>query len=348
MKLVSAERRAYGGGRLVAVGRSPLGFGLLRTSGTAAEEFGIEAQVCRDDECALDGMLERRATEACWRGRGGPRHAHRRGRQRESTADMEMNHIRRGAGTPLLLVHGLGGSWRSWTPILDALAAGREVIAIDLPGHGDTPPLEGEQSIQTLADAVTGFLAAQGLTGVDAVGSSMGARLVLELARRGGVVGAVVSLDPGGFWRGWERTFFGATIGLSIRLVRALQPVLPIVTGNAITRSILLTQFSAHPWRLPSAVVLQEMRDYAASRSFDALLRSLTHGPGQEGAPRGAIAKPLLIVWGRQDRVCLPRQAARAATRFPDARLHWLDDCGHFPHWDQPAATARLILDGTR
>jgi pimeloyl-ACP methyl ester carboxylesterase len=259
-----------------------------------------------------------------------------------------MHHVRRGAGRPLLLLHGLGGSWRSWAYILDPLAAEREVIAVDLPGHGDTPPLPGEASIRTLADAVTAFLAAQGLTGVDAVGSSMGARLVLELARRGGVVGAVVSLDPGGFWQGWERTFFGATIGASIRLVRALQPAMPLLTGNALTRSLLLAQFSAHPWRLPSRMVLQEMRDYAAAPSFDPLLRSLARGPAQEGAPRGAISRPVVIVWGRQDRVCLPRQAARAAARFPDARLHWLDDCGHFPHWDQPAATVRLILEHTR
>jgi pimeloyl-ACP methyl ester carboxylesterase len=258
-----------------------------------------------------------------------------------------MRHMRLGAGRPLLLVHGLGGSRRSWTPILDALAAEREVIAVDLPGHGATPPLTGEMSIRTLADAVTGFLAAEGLTGVDVAGSSMGARLVLELARRG-VVGAVVSLAPGGFWRGWERRFFGTTIGASIRMVRALQPVLPVVAGNPLGRSLLLAQFSAHPWRLPSAVVLQELRDYVASPAFDPLLRDLARGPAQEGAPRGTIRHPMVIVWGRQDRVCLPRQAARAAARFPDARLHWLDDCGHFPHWDQPAATVRLILDAAR
>ena len=261
---------------------------------------------------------------------------------------MELHHVRRGAGKPLLLLHGLGGSWRSWTPILDALTAGREVIAVDLPGHGRTPPLAGETTIGTFADAVTAFLAARGLTGVDAVGSSMGARLVLELARRGGVVGGVVALAPGGFWRGWERTWFGTTIGLSIRLVRALQPVMRLVTGNPVTRSLLLAQFSAHPWRLSPAVVLQEMRDYAAAPAFDPLLRSLARGPAQEGAPRGTRRDPTLIVWGRQDRVCLPRQAARATARFPDARLHWLDDCGHFPHWDQPAATTRLILDATR
>jgi pimeloyl-ACP methyl ester carboxylesterase len=261
---------------------------------------------------------------------------------------MEMHHVRQGTGRPLLLIHGLGGSFRSWTPIVDALAARREVIAVDLPGHGATPPLPGEASIGTLADALTAFLAAHGLTGVDAVGSSMGARLVLELARRGGVLGAVVSLDPGGFWRGWERTYFGTTIGLSIRLVRALQPAMPFLTGNPFTRSLLLAQFSAHPWRLSSRVVLQEMRDYAASPSFDPLLRSLARGPEQEGAPRGTIERPLVIGWGRQDRVTLPRQAARAAARFPDARLHWFDDCGHFPHWDQPAETARLILETTR
>ncbi len=119
---------------------------------------------------------------------------------------MQMHHIRRGAGKPGSLIHGLGGTWRSWTPILDGLAAEREVIAIDLPGFGDTPPLADEVSIATLADAVAAFLDAHNLTGVDVVGSSMGARLVLELARRG-VVGATVSLDPGGFWRGWERTF---------------------------------------------------------------------------------------------------------------------------------------------
>jgi pimeloyl-ACP methyl ester carboxylesterase len=261
---------------------------------------------------------------------------------------MQLHHVRRGVGRPLLLVHGLGGSWRSWTTVLDALAAEREVIAVDLPGHGATPPLEGEVSFRTLTDAVAAFVAAHDLTGVDVVGSSMGARLVLELARRGDVVGAVVSLDPGGFWRGWERTYFDTTIGLSIRLVRALQPALPGITDSTLARSALLTQFSAHPWRLPSAVVLQELRDYAAAPSFDRLLFNLAHGPEQQGVPRGTLRRPMVIGWGRQDRVCLPRQAERAAARFPDARLHWFDDCGHFPHWDQPAETVRLVLDTTR
>ena len=59
--------------------------------------------------------------------------------------------------------------------------------------------------------------------------------------------------------------------------------------------------------------------------------------------PRGSALKPISIVWGRQDRVCLPQQAERAMERFPDATLHWVEDCGHFPAWDQPAETVRII-----
>ena len=259
----------------------------------------------------------------------------------------DMHHIRRGAGKPLLLIHGLGGNWRSWTPILDYLSAEREVIAVDLPGHGETPPLSGEVSIRSLADAVTEFLTIHNLIGIDAVGSSMAARLVLELARRGEVLGRVVSLDPGGFWQGWQRDFFYGSLWLSIRLVRALQPIMPEICGNAVGRTLLLTQFSARPWRLSPLITLDEMRSYAASPSFDELLGQLAYGETQKEAPTGSIKHSIVIGWGRRDRVCFPSQAKRALELFPDARLHWFDHCGHFPHWDVPQEAAQLILANT-
>jgi pimeloyl-ACP methyl ester carboxylesterase len=259
---------------------------------------------------------------------------------------MTMFHRRIGTGRPLLLLHGLGGSSASWNTILDELAAEREVIVVDLPGHGATPPLAGEASIATFAHETTAFLEAHGLRGVDAVGSSMGARLVLELARRR-VVGAVVSLDPGGFWRGWERTFFATAVAASGRVVRVLDPVLPGLTSNPATRTALLAQFSARPWALPAGVALAELRSIARSPSFFPLLHSLVHGPEQEGIAVGGAAGPITIGWGRHDRVCLPRQAARALRAFPDARLHWFDRCGHFPQWDAPREAARLILSCT-
>lgn len=258
-----------------------------------------------------------------------------------------MHSIRRGNGKPLLLIHGLGGTWRSWTPVLGALAASREVIAVDLPGHGDTPRLDGETSIATLADAVTQFLRERDLTGIDAAGSSMGARLVLELARRGGVLGSVVSLDPGGFWRGWERHAFFGSLALSIRIVRALQPVLERLTRNPIGRTLLLAQLSSRPWRIAPELALDELRGYAGTPVFHELLWQLAYGEEQRGAPAGSIRHPLVIGWGRRDRVCFRWQARRALALFPDARLHRFARCGHFPQWDDPQATTRLILQAT-
>ena len=260
---------------------------------------------------------------------------------------MEMKYLRSGSGKPLLLIHGIGGNAKSWSTIWPALAERRDVIAIDLPGFGDTPRLVGETSMRTLSDAVTSFIDAQGLRGIDVVGSSMGARLVLELARRGGVVGSVVSLDPGGFWRGWERHAFFSSIWLSIRAVRLLQPLMPAISRSKVARTMLLAQFSRRPWALDPAVVLEEMRAYAKATAFDELLNDLAYGEEQKGAPGGSMGAPLVIGWGRNDRVCFANQAQRALALFPDARLHWFERCGHFPHWDAPQETVRLILDST-
>lgn len=256
---------------------------------------------------------------------------------------MTLNYTRRGAGKPLLLLHGLGSSLKTWDLIVDELATQRDVIALDLPGFGQSPALVGEVSILTLADAVTEFLTQHKLLGIDAVGNSMGARLVLELARRGNVVGAVVSLDPGGFWQGWQVTYFYHSVRLSAQLSNLIQPILPPLVSNPVSRTVLFAQFSAHPWTIPAQVALNEFREFLPTPSFTKLLDSLAYGPPQEGAPAGSILN-LVIGWGRQDRICPPNQSRLALERFPDAHLHWFSQCGHVPQLDVPAETVALIL----
>ncbi|WP_343346439.1 alpha/beta fold hydrolase [Sphingomicrobium sp. XHP0239] len=257
---------------------------------------------------------------------------------------MTMFHTRSGRGKPLLLVHGLGGNHRSWETIAPALAQTREVISLNLPGHGQTVAEADSGTFDGLARSLDDWLDAENLVGIDMVGSSMGARLVLEMARRERA-GAVVALDPGGFWRGWERTFFRTTIMASIKLVRAIRPALPTITGNVASRTALMLQLSARPWALDPALVLAELRAFADTSTFDSLVKDLATGPAQKG-PSGTSA-PVIIGWGRKDRLCLPRQASRAMAAFPEARLHWFDRSGHFPMWDQPEETIRLILDST-
>jgi pimeloyl-ACP methyl ester carboxylesterase len=257
-----------------------------------------------------------------------------------------LNHVRLGSGSPLLLVHGLGAGWRSWKPVIDGLVARREVIAVDLPGFGETPTLGGEVSIATLTDSVVGFIDEQGLDGVATVGQSMGGRIVLELVRRG-VGGDAVALDPGGFWNDRELAIFSATLRPSIALVRSLRGALPALVGNAVGRTALLTQFSARPWALSPETVLPDVRGLADAPATGAVMDALTEGPKQGGAAAGTVPGRVTIGWGRRDLVTLPRQARRAIEAFPDAELHWFSRCGHFPQWDAPQEAIRLILDST-
>jgi pimeloyl-ACP methyl ester carboxylesterase len=257
-----------------------------------------------------------------------------------------MNHVQRGTGRKLLLIHGLGGSWQSWSTILDKLAAHRTVIAIDLPGHGASAAEADSGTFMGLVGSVERYITANGLAGIDVVGSSMGARIVLELARRGNV-GNVIALDPGGFWRGWERTFFRLTIGLSGRLLRAIRQSLPMLSRNAASRTALLAQLSARPWALDPHVVATELTGLSLTPTFDALVDDLANGPEQTGPATGSIGR-IVIGWGRQDRLCLPRQAARAQAAFPTSQLHWFESSGHFPAWDMPEQTVEVILEATR
>lgn len=243
-----------------------------------------------------------------------------------------------------MMVHGLGGSARSWDLVAPLLSQTRELVIIDLPGHGLSPAIPGRQTISAFADEISEFIDANELGGVDLVGSSVGARLVLELSRRG-VGGDCVALDPGGFWRGWETVFFQTTIAASIRLVRVLQPIMPFLAKHAVTRTMLLAQLSAKPWKLPPDAVLKEMRSFAATAVFDEMVHELATGPLQAGT--ASAPGRVTIGWGRKDHLLLPRQAERARVAFPQSHLHWFSDCGHFPQWDQPDETARVILEAT-
>ncbi len=256
-----------------------------------------------------------------------------------------MHTITHGEGRSLLLVHGLGSNHTTWRKIVPSLAAERKVIAIDLPGHGQTPATPGSDTFAGLADSLAEYLVSQGFQSVDMVGSSLGGRLVLEMARRGHA-GAVVALDPGGFWMGWERHYLQTTLLASVYLLRGLGGMRKPMAHSPVTRSMLLAQLSAHPWELDGEMVADELDSYASTRTFTQLVNDLAAAPMQEG-PASSSSGAITIGWGRHDRLCWPGQAERALAAFPSARLHWFEHSGHFPLWDEPEETVRVILETT-
>jgi pimeloyl-ACP methyl ester carboxylesterase len=195
-----------------------------------------------------------------------------------------------------------------------------------------------------LAESLERWLKAEGLTSADLVGSSLGARLVLEMSRRG-QSGAVVALDPGGFWEGWERHFIKSSLAASVVLLRSIRPVLPVMAHNPFARSMLLAQLCARPWELNGNLVEVELQSFADTPNFDALVDDLAYGPKQEG-PAAPGSGSITIGWGRHDRLCFPAQAFRAQDAFPGSRVVWFERSGHFPMWEEPEETVRIIKQG--
>lgn len=261
-------------------------------------------------------------------------------------AGMQINYVRKGHGKPVLLVHGLGGHWRSWQPVIEPLADRRSVVAIDLPGFGRSPALQSPVSLWALADALAEFLDEHDLRGVDAVGSALGGRLLLELARRGDTVGAVVVLGSAGFWRGREARRFERALCILARQLQLVAPWLPGLVARERTRRWLLRSLCARPGPLDAQLVVDELLGYVTP-AFHALLRAWARGGAPPGIAQGLARKPVVIGWGREDRLCPPAQALQARQLFPEARLHWFADCGHYPHWDAPLEVARLVLNTT-
>src|SRR3954468_20008599 len=100
---------------------------------------------------------------------------------------MELSHHRAGSGDPIVLIHGVGSQWQVWEPVLETVAREREVIAVDLPGFGDSPtlPIGTVPTVDALADAVAAFLDGLGIEKPVIAGNSLGGWIALELAARG-------------------------------------------------------------------------------------------------------------------------------------------------------------------
>ena len=258
-----------------------------------------------------------------------------------------MHTLRSGNGRPLVLVPGVGATTETWSPVLAGLEAEREVVRLDLPGFGQTPLPAGPYTLAAVADALAAHLRAEGLEQADLVGSSMGARLVLEMARRG-LGRSVVALDPGGFWSPGQKKVFGVTLSASVALVRALRPALPTLLATPVGRTALLAQLSARPWAVDRDYAVREVGGLADAPGTSPAIDALAKGPDQEGAPAGSLPGPVLMVWGKQDRVTLPSQAGNAKEKFPDAVIEVWPSCGHFPHWDQPERTLAAVRAATR
>jgi pimeloyl-ACP methyl ester carboxylesterase len=219
--------------------------------------------------------------------------------------------------------------------VLERLASGREVIALDMPGFGESPPLGGSHITPAeLAAAVHAHLSALGLERPHVAGNSLGGWVALELALAGGAR-SVTAIAPAGLWP--EPLMPKRSTARA--LARAARPFLPVLMRGERGRRIALAGTTVHPERIPRAAAIALVRSYADAPGFEAANAGMRAGRFTGLAD---IDVPLTLAWPEHDRL-----VARPRVVPPAAREFRLAGCGHMPTWDDPDQVADVLLKGS-
>jgi pimeloyl-ACP methyl ester carboxylesterase len=258
---------------------------------------------------------------------------------------MELNYHRIGNGEPLVLMHGIGGRWQWFEPVLSRVAGERDVVAVDLPGFGASPapPRGTPPGIGSLTRLVSEFLDSIGLDQPHVAGNSLGGWIALELAKRGRVRSAT-GLSPAGFHNKLEARYQRGALWATRRFTRAIARRADRLMRSSVARTLTAALYYAHPARLAPTDVAADVRAAATAAWFDETLRAITTDRFAGGEQ---ITVPVTIAWGERDRLLLPHQARRAKTAIPAARVITLRGCGHIPMPDDPEQVARVLLEGS-
>ncbi len=256
-----------------------------------------------------------------------------------------LNYERTGKGEPLLLLHGAGSFRRVWDPLLDRLAKQRDVIAVDLPGHGLSPLINDgtAPNPQGFAVIVARFLNALDLETVHIAGNSTGAWVGLELAKMGRAR-SVTALNPAGLWRWRAPIHTATTMKLAYRGSRLLGPARKPVMDSVMARTITLTRLFARPWLIPADAATAMLTNMAVAPGVEAHLTAANEARFADGQ---GITVPVTVAWGEWDLLLLPHQARRTDQLPEHTRVIQLAGCGHVPTYDDPSLVARTIVKGS-
>lgn len=241
----------------------------------------------------------------------------------------------RGALPPVVVLHGIGSAATPFGPVLTRLVGDvRRVTAPDLPGHGFSPPPAQRMTPELFGEAVTEALDALIDEPAIVCGNSLGGALALRYALdRPAKVRALVLISPAG-------------ARISDAELDALRGAFEH-TSKADTVAFLGRLYHRRPWFAP--IVAGEVRELLRRPVVTELLASATPDHGPSPAELASLTLPVLLLWGRSERLLPPSALAYFRAHLPPhAVIEEPPAYGHCPHFDDPVGVAARVLGFAR
>jgi len=256
-----------------------------------------------------------------------------------------LTYDRAGSGPPLVLIHGLGSARTVWKLVMPALTSNFDVIAVDLPGHGQTAWVDGTpMTPPDLAASVIETLDAIGVGRAHLVGNSLGGWTALELAAAWPQrVASVVALAPAGM-RDEPATRVKLSSKMNRYLAVAARPLLPVMLRSEWLRGVGLARNSP-VWKTWAIETCRDAAEaMAGAAGFNDALAG-TIGRMASCTARIQASIPVTVVFGDTDNI-LPARTAQSRRHLP-AHARWIDwkNCGHAIQLDHPDRVVALVRE---
>jgi pimeloyl-ACP methyl ester carboxylesterase len=250
---------------------------------------------------------------------------------------VRMRYFVGGAGSPVILIHGLAGVAENWAELAPLLAARHRLLVPDLPGHGGSSPLPAVANLDAYAQRVRALGVLEGLLPAPIVGHSMGGLVAMRLALRYPAdVNALVLAATAGIESTTRRARFWLGLAGRVRPGIWVTPFCGLAEQPGRCRRVVFGPFQTSD---PLSLTPRAVRGFLASSSLHSDLVSAVRALVADD-PRLELARlrcPRLVVWGARDRQ-LPIADGYELARRLDARFRAIADCGHLLIGERPEA----------
>lgn len=257
--------------------------------------------------------------------------------------------------TPVMLLHGFGASIGHWRHNLEVIGEHHTVYALDMLGFGASRKAAVDYKIDLWVAQVYEFWQTFIRKPMVLVGNSIGSLVCLAAAAaHPEMVHGIAMINLPDFSLeeemipGWLRP-----VVASIKSLVA-SPVVLKSLFYVVRRPTVLQKWAGRAYSNPAAVSAELLeilalpsQDRGAAATFSALFKAMT---SSEFGPRvktilPTLDIPLLLMWGREDRMIPPMLAAQFAALNPNIKLVEIDDAGHCPHDECPEVVNQVLLD---